>query len=549
MSIDHSSRFAARRLIAMAVLVAVGSLNAPMVRADDQELQQLKEQIKQLQKHVEEIEARENARQSEQNAHPNASVPTVPASSQAVATAVQTAPPVANAPADGTPSFYAGPVKVTLNGFVETMVVNRSRNESADWASNFNASIPFPNSHNYDLSEFHFTERQSRIAALAQGPSDGTFATEAYVETDFGGATNATNNESTSFAPRVRHFYADYQDITNGWYFLFGQTWSLVTGEKVGMMPRNENIPLTIDGQYLVGFDWLRLPQLRVVKTFDDNAFAVGFSAENPAAIVSPNATAGAPAITNISFYQNPGVSSAFVTTNNVTTDSLPDLVLKASADPGWGHYEVFGLNRWFRSRDIVAGSADNETRTGSGIGGSLLLPLVPKMLDFQASFLGGHGVGRYGSAQLPDVTVNPTNGALATLNGYQALAGLVYRPAARWTFMAYGGKEQVSARSYVVRGTGATPATFGYGYGSPLFSNAGCEIEGSALPCTANTSEVWDIDAGGWWKFYQGTLGNMQIGATWNYLRREIFSGIGGDPSTNINIVMVSFRYYPYQK
>ena len=540
-----------RRLVSMAVMTALASFGSSMVRADDPELQALKEQLKQLQKHVDEMEARENARdaqaaQNSQNAHPTAPVAQAPMSSQAVTPATQGAPPLANSSVTSAPAFYAGPVKVTLSGFVETMVVNRSRNESADWASNYNASIPFPNSHNYDLSEFHLTERQSRIAALAQGPSDATFATEAYVETDFGGATNGTNNEAAAFSPRVRHFYADYQDISNGWYFLFGQTWSLLTGEKTGMMPRNENIPLTIDGQYLVGFDWLRVSQLRVVKSFDANVFNVGFSAENPAAIISANSSANAPAINT--FYQNPGVASAFVTTNNVTTDSLPDLVLKMSADPGWGHYEIFGLNRFFRSRSSIVGESGNHTRTGTGFGGSFLLPLVPKKLDFQGSFLGGHGVGRYGSAQLPDVTVSPVEGSLATLNGYQALTGLIYRPTDRLTFLAYGGREQVSARNYVVRVAGTTPAVYGYGYGSPFFSNAGCETEGSAT-CAANTSSLNDWDVGGWWKFYQGEIGNMQIGATWNYVKREIFSGIGGDLTTNINIVMVSFRYYPYQK
>jgi hypothetical protein len=136
-----------------------------------------------------------------------------------------------------------------------------------DWASNFNTGIPYPNSHNYDLSEFHLSERQSRIAALAQGPADSNYATEAYVETDFGGSTtNGNHNQSASFSPRVRHFYADYQSLQHGWYLLFGQNWSLVTAERTGMMPRQENIPLTIDGQYVPGFDWLRVAQVRLVK-------------------------------------------------------------------------------------------------------------------------------------------------------------------------------------------------------------------------------------------------------------------------------------------
>jgi hypothetical protein len=511
----RKSRTGHRSAVAASVAAVIAALATGAARAADADVQALKQQVQQLQQEVNGLEAR------------------------------QSTPGDAAAAAATSPSFYAGPVKVTLNGFVELMVINRSHNEAADWTSNFNTSIPYPNSHNYDLSEFHLTERQSRVAALAQGPSDGTFNTEAYLETDFGGATNGNNNQSASFAPRVRHFYADYQSVTNGWYLLFGQAWSLVTAEKTGLTPRQENIPLTIDGQYVPGFDWLRVSQVRAVKTFG-NAVALGISAENPAAQVVSNTTSGAPAIN--SFYNTAGASSAYVTTNNITTDYLPDVVEKAAFDPGWGHYEVFGVERWFRARYIATGAQTNEITHGYGLGGSLLVPLVPKILDFQASFLGGQGVGRYGSAGEPDVTVDPVNGSLTPLHAYQALAGLILRPAPAWTLFAYGGIEHVSGKSYDVTTASETPVTYGYGYGNPLFSNAGCEVEGSAV-CASNTSSINSGTLGGWWKFYEGTLGNMQLGATDTYIRRSIFAGVGGAPSTSINIVLLSFRYYPYQK
>ncbi len=320
-----------------------------------------------------------------------------------------------------------------MSGFVELMVVNRNRNESDDWASNYNTGIPYPNSHNYDLSEFHLTERQSRIAALAQGPTDPGHVAEAYVETDFGGSTtNGNNNQSTSFSPRVRHFYADYQDLNNGWSVLFGQTWSLVTAEKSGLTPRQENIPLVIDGQYVPGFDWLRVPQVRLVKNFGQS-FALGISAENPAAQVSATTTAPAAAnLNNNTYYTTPGASNAFASTTNVGTDSVPDFVVKAAFDPGYGHYELFGLSRWFRSRYIATGEEGNQTNHGYGVGGNVLLPLVPKLLDFQAGFLTGSGIGRYGSTGEPDATINPTTGELTPLHGYHALAGLILPSGAR---------------------------------------------------------------------------------------------------------------------
>jgi hypothetical protein len=90
--------------------------------------------------------------------------------------------------------------------------------------------------------------------------------------------------------------------------------------------------------------------------------------------------------------------------------------------------------------------------------------------------------------------------------------------------------------------------SVYGYGYGNALFDNSGCGTEGVGS-CAANTSRIVSGTVGGWWKFYQGYLGNAQVGLVDTWVKREIFSGIGGDPNTNINITLVSFRYYPFQK
>jgi hypothetical protein len=518
-----------RTAVAAAVATALGVLLAPeaMAQAATQaDIQSLEKQVQKLQQEIDRMKTQP-----------------VPAPSAAV----EPSHTVAEAAKAG-PGFYAGPVKVTFGGFVELMVVNRNRNESADWASNFNTSIPYPNSHQYFLSEFHLTERQSRISALVEGPDGGSIHPEAYVETDFGGAGGTANyNESNSFSPRVRHFYADLTDKDNGFFFLFGQTWSLVTAEKVGLGVRTENIPQTIDGQYLPGFSWLRLPQIRFVEKFNDK-LSVGLSLENPAEQVTNN-TSSATAPAESVIFNNPGATNSFTapnnsTANNITTDYLPDVIVKVALDPGWGHYEAFALNRWFRSRDIVAGAQNNVKSTGQGYGANVILPLVPKMLDFQAGVLAGKG-GHYGSAQLPDATVNPSTLGLTPLRGLQALLGLTFRPVPEVTTFVYAGKEMVDKQGYDVTIKGVT---YGYGYGDDLFVNSGCETEAVGT-CAANTSQIISGTVGGWWKFYSGPLGNAQVGITDTYIKREIFSGVGGAPNTNMNIALVSFRYYPFQK
>ena len=534
-SLPRLSERARPTAVAAAVATALGVLLTPAVMAQaasQSDVQNLKQQVQKLQQQIDKLEQQQSQ-----------SVP-APAASQEPAHNVPEA-------AKSAPVFYAGPMKVTLGGFVELMVVNRNRNESADWASNFNASIPYPNSHNYFMSEFHLTERQSRLQALVEGP-EGPIHAESYVETDFGGAGGTANyNESNSFSPRVRHFYADLNDKDNGAFFLFGQTWSLITAEKVGLGVRTENIPQTIDGQYVPGFSWLRLPQIRFVEKFND-LFSAGISLENPAEQVTNNTFGTIPTGVSIPIiYNNPGATNSYTapnntTANNITTDYLPDVIVKAALDPGWGHYEVFALNRWFRDRDITTGAQTNEKSTGQGYGANIILPLVPKVLDFQAGVLAGKGVGHYGSAQLPDVTANPYTLKLEPLRGMQALLGVVYRPAPSLTTFVYAGKEMVDAKYWNFTAAGKA---YGFGYGDYLGSNAGCETEGSTV-CAANTSQIQSATVGGWWKYYAGPLGNAQVGITDTYIKREVFSAAaGGDPNTNINIVMVSFRYYPFQK
>jgi type II secretory pathway pseudopilin PulG len=514
--------------VATAVATALGVVLAPHVMAqtaNQADVQNLKQQVQQLQQQIDQLQ--------QQVSQP---LPAPPSDASR------------NATEDTSPSFHAGPVKITLNGFVELAVITRNRNESEDFASNFNSSIPYPNSHNYDLSEFHLSERQSRFGALVEGPDSGSIHTEGYLETDFGGAGGTANyNESSSFSPRVRHFYADISDKDNGMFFLFGQTWSMVTAQKVGLEVRNENIPQTIDAQYVPGFSWLRVAQIRFVEKFNDK-FSAGVSLENPAEQVSSNATSGAPALPVV--FNNPGATNAFTAANNaaatnITTDYLPDVIVKVAADPGWGHYEAFALNRWFRSRDIATGEQTNVRSTGQGYGANVLLPLVPKMLDFQAGVLAGKGIGRYGSAQLPDVTVNPNTLGLTPLRGLQALLGLTFRPIDTVTTFVYAGKEMVDKQYWNVTSGGQS---FQYGYGDPLLVNSGCETEGVGT-CAANTSQIVSGTVGAWWKWYSGWLGNAQVGLTDTYVKREVFSGVGGDPNTNINIVMASFRYYPFQK
>src|SRR5207249_3456692 len=108
--------------------------------------------------------------------------------------------------------------------------IYRSRNETADIASNFNTGIPMPNSPNYHLWEFRESAHQSRLALLAQGRADEDTKLAGYVETDFQSAGTSSNSvESNSYTLRLRQAYATLDKRDWGTYILGGQAWSLLT--------------------------------------------------------------------------------------------------------------------------------------------------------------------------------------------------------------------------------------------------------------------------------------------------------------------------------
>ncbi|MBV8400980.1 MAG: hypothetical protein JOZ17_19945, partial [Acetobacteraceae bacterium] len=185
-------------------------------------------------------------------------------------------------------------------------------------------------------------------------------------------------------------------------------------------------------------------------------------------------------------------------------------------------------------------GSGSNHGSVGGGIGGGFILPLVRDKLNFQFSGLWGPGVGRYGTAQLPDATFSPT-GVIQILTGYSLMGGLVARPIPSVDIYAYGGAEGVN-RKY------STPVA---GYGNPFTNLSGCFVELGT--CNANTSNVVEGTIGAWWRFIQGPYGTMQAGLQYEYVNRNTFNGSGTTaavrltgPTSNENIIMFSFRYLP---
>ncbi len=455
-----------------------------------------------------------------------------------------------------TPVLYPGPklnrgqfellgVRVTLGGFITADSVIRSRNETLDTISNFNNGIPYASSPNYHTPEFRESARASRVSLLVEANADPVTKLSAYWEADFQGAGSGSNSqESNSYVLRERQIYATVSRSDWDFYVLGGQAYSLITQNRIGITPRQENTPLTIDGQFVPGFVWTRTPQIRFVKGFDNDRFDLGLSFESPQASYFTGGN-GTGSLDGTIDATNTG-SGTLNPDTSYSDDIAPDVILKGTADPGWGHYEVYGLARFLHDRTTVIGSGDNHTVLAGGGGADAIVPLIRNRLELTGSVLAGEGIGRYGSAQLPDATFSRT-GAPLPLPEVIALAGLLAHPVSRIDLYALVGTEQITHReSFVEKGKG-------YGYGSPLYSNVGCNTEQPitsplAEPCTANTSGVVQGTVGGWWRFLRGDFGTMQTGIQYSYTRKTAFDGKGGSPGTDDNMIFLSFRYLPFQ-
>ena len=170
-------------------------------------------------------------------------------------------------PVAGAPSLYINGVSITPGGFIALEGVFRNRLVGADIATPYQ-NIPYYNTRTGDTNEFRLTARQSRVSLLAKGDVDSATHLAAYIEADFlGAAQTANSNESNSYQPRIRHLYATFDQDDWGAHALAGQTWSLITMNTKGIVPRQEDIPLTIEAQYVPGFMWARQPQFASSRT------------------------------------------------------------------------------------------------------------------------------------------------------------------------------------------------------------------------------------------------------------------------------------------
>jgi hypothetical protein len=458
-------------------------------------------------------------------------------------------------------------ITITPGGFMAAESVYRNRALGADINTPFN-SVFMPGSGQNSVSEFFGSGRQSRISMLAEGKFNDTKLT-GYVEADFLSAgVTSNNNQSNSYTLRQRQAWAQ-ATLSNGWSFTGGQMWSLVTETKKGVDNRSEALPMTIDPQYTVGFSWARQWGFRVAKNFNNHVWLAA-SLENPQTTFAARGNAsnfalGGPGNGGGLYNGGGGPGSPSAALANYSFNATPDVILKAAFEPGFGHYEIFGIVSRFRDRvypceeppaslTLCNGGvkstqgAYNASKNGGGVGANARITLF-KQVDFGLHALAGDGVGRYGTGGLPDSTVKP-DGTLAPLRSYQGLATLEWHMP-RFDIYLNGGEEYLKRRWQIdpVSGTAV-------GYGSPLFDTSGCYTEtlpgsgngfgfGGLNKCNADTQSVIEGTIGFWLRLYNGPKGRLQLGPQYSYISRGAWRGTVGEPHGIENMVLTSFRYY----
>ena len=489
------------------------------LQAQQEQLQMLKEELAKRDRQIEEARetaASANSRATEATTKANEAVATsaelkttTSALNSSVANMSSAKAPVVT----GSPAVPAGQggaeekgpttirfkgVNLTPGGFIEAATVTRQRALSADINTPFN-SVPFTANSLGHLTETNFTARQSRLTLLVDSKIGDT-KVSGYYEADFLGAgTTSNNRESNSYVYRQRQLWGR-ADFADGLAFSAGQMWSLSTQNRKGVANRTEWFPLMIDPQYLVGFTWQRANSFRVSKSFGDKfiiAGAVEGSQETLGGRGFSTYTATNGTATQNAWVFAPGSSGGLYNAFDPTGYSVnktPDFILKAAFDPGFGHYEVYGILSTFQNRiypcavvsvpasttatatvtsngtvytgtyanTVLSGAAvtpsgctnttpssagvHNDSTVAGGVGFHAFAPI--KKFDVGLSGAYGDGTGRFYSAQLADSTMRP-DGSITMIHNASWLGSLEWHLTPKWDLYGYVGGEYAARAAY----------------------------------------------------------------------------------------------------
>jgi len=293
-------------------------------------------------------------------------------------------------------SIRFGKASLTPGGWVDFTSYFRSTNVGSGLGTSF-ASIPFNNTVQGGLSELRFTAQNSRITLRAD-ENFGATRVFGYAEADFNGYLPSNAYVSTnSDSMRLRVYFTN---LSRGrWEFLGGQSWSLLTPNRIGVSPFLSEIynTLHLDTNYQLGLTYARQAQLRAVVHVTP-AVAVGVSAENP-----EQYSGGAATFPALFSTTQTDLGSGSGAGGGTSTPTLhPDVIAKLSADPGWAHrhwhFETAGLLTGvaiLTPASVTKAASSRDVREGGGVTAVANLP-VTRGLHLILTGFWSDGGGRY---------------------------------------------------------------------------------------------------------------------------------------------------------
>jgi hypothetical protein len=338
------------------------------------------------------------------------------------------------------PYLRLGSVCITPIGFVDATFVYRDKNAASGIGTNF-GSVPYNNVAAGKLSESRFSIQNSRIGFRVDGDWKGVHFI-GYNEFDFLGTSAGLNLNTTNGAvvPRLRLYWVDVRK--GGWEFLAGQSWSMLTPNRVGISPLPGDLFYTqvMDVNYMAGLTWTRQPGMRILY-HAGNTVTFGLSAEEPDQYMG--GSSGGSAIVLPAGLT--GLSGTQLDNNNFTNpyagpQLTPDFIGKIAIDPSSRfHAEVAGIVSTFKilnTTNIALGQTD--TKAGGGIQVGINGEIIKGLRLFTTNFW-GDGEGRYLFGQAPDVVVN-ANGSMSLLHAGGTVDGFEARLGKFLLFAYYGG-------------------------------------------------------------------------------------------------------------
>jgi hypothetical protein len=510
-------------LLPLALLLPVLCFAQGAAQSDDiaKLRQQIAAQQKQLDEQRQALDAAQKALDAQQKLLERLAAATgAPAAAPTPSAAAPLAPPAAPAgevDAKGRAfsplAFHIGGADFTPSGFMDFSTVWRSTTIGSGVATSF-AGVPMANTTAGRLTEFRSSAANSRVGlTITENPTKNVTAT-GYLEGDFYGnqptSLFVTSNSNTF---RMRHFWVN---VARGkWEVLGGQTWTLLTPNRVGVSQVSSNVFIGLgeDSNYMPGLIWGRPGQLRVVY-HPDRHWSLAASVENPEQFVTTAVTLPAFAATQVD-------NGSLSTTPNVR----PDIVAKAAYDTQVSgkalHFELAGFSRQFR-----VSPADGKYFGARGEGGTFDAVLeVAKNFRLIATGFYSSGGGRFSVGLGPDIVVGP-DGSISPVHSMAGIAGFEYAPTPTSQFFGYYAGTYFN-RNYTV----ISPGNY-LGFGFPGSSSANRQFQEPSF--------------GYYYTFWKNPrYGALQIIGEYAYLTRAPWYVAPGTPSTaHAHMIFGSLRF-----